>query len=45
VGCWKVYGDEAAAQARFAAYHRCTEHLCRRMAQGCSLADVTTLTQ
>lgn len=28
IGCWKAYGDPRSAQARFDAYHRCTEY-CR----------------
>lgn len=30
VGCWKVYGDEAAAKEKFAQYKRCTEVYCRQ---------------
>lgn len=33
VGCWKVYGDEAAAQKKFAQYKKCTQVYCRRFAQ------------
>lgn len=34
VGCWKVYGDEAAARRQFAAYKSCTANYCRRRASG-----------
>ena len=37
VGCWKVYGDEAAARRQFAAYKSCTANYCRRRASGASL--------
>ena len=40
-GCWKVYGDEQAAQARFDAYKRCTARYCRLRAQGATLAQLT----
>lgn len=30
VGCWKVYGDERAAQRRFAQYKTCTRAYCRQ---------------
>lgn len=33
-GCWKVYGDEAAARQCFAVYRGCTESYCRRWARG-----------
>lgn len=36
-GCWKVYGDEAAARRTFAAWRRCTRILTRRLAAGCPL--------
>lgn len=32
VGCWKVYGDEAAAQKKFALYKKCTRIYCHRFA-------------
>lgn len=34
VGCWKVYGDEAAAQKKFAQYKKCTRVYCRLWAKG-----------
>ena len=34
VGCWKVYGDEAAARRQFAAFKACTANYCRRGANG-----------
>ena len=33
-GCWKVYGDEAAARAQFARFERCTRDCCARYAAG-----------
>lgn len=44
IGCWKVYGDEAAAKERFAAYKTCTADLCRRHAHGDSLETLTVPT-
>lgn len=41
VGCWKVYGDEAAAQKRFDQYRKCTRVYCHRWAQGASLDRLT----
>lgn len=41
VGCWKVYGDEAAARRRFTAYKSCTGNYCRRRARGASLESLT----
>lgn len=41
VGCWKVYGDEAAARRRFAAYKSCTGSYCSRRADGASLEALT----
>ena len=32
VGCWKVYGDAAAARRTFGQYRRCTERFCARFA-------------
>ena len=43
-GCWKVYGDEAAAKERFAAYKACTASLCQRHAHGDSLEHLTVPT-
>lgn len=43
-GCWKVYGDEAAAQQRFADFKTCTADLCRRHAQGDGLDRLTVPT-
>lgn len=37
VGCWKVYGDEAAARQTFGRYRRCTEIYCARYAQGATM--------
>ena len=36
-GCWKVYGNEAAALRTFEAWRRCTRILEARLAQGCPL--------
>lgn len=33
VGCWKVYGDEAAARKKFVLYKKCTQVYCARFAQ------------
>lgn len=33
VGCWKVYGDEAAAQKKFDQYKKCTQVYCHRFSQ------------
>lgn len=41
VGCWKVYGDEQAAQRKFAQYERCTKSYLRQHAQGRSLEKLT----
>lgn len=41
VGCWKVYGDEAAARRRFAAYQSCTANYCKRREKGASLEFLT----
>ena len=37
VGCWKVYGDEAAAQKTFAKYKKCTRAYCNQWARGTSM--------
>lgn len=34
VGCWKVYGDEAAARKKFAQYKKCTRIYCDQWAKG-----------
>ena len=36
-GCWKVYGNEAAALRTFEVWRRCTRILEARLAQGCPL--------
>lgn len=41
VGCWKVYGDEAAARRTFAKYEKCTRVYESRWRQGRSLAHLT----
>ena len=40
-GCWKVYGDEKTAQARFDAYKTCTAHYCRLHEKGATLEHLT----
>ncbi|MFQ9411752.1 MAG: DUF3793 family protein [Evtepia gabavorous] len=45
MGCWKVYGDEAAARRQFAAYKSCTANYCRRRASGASLEGLTVATR
>lgn len=40
-GCWKVYGDKDAAQARFDAYKTCTDRYCRLREQGATLEHLT----
>ena len=44
VGCWKVYGDEAAARRRFAQYAQCTDCYLRQNAKGASLEYLTVKT-
>lgn len=34
VGCWKVYGDEAAARDRFKSYKECTDELYEKWTSG-----------
>lgn len=41
VGCWKVYGDEAAAQRRFAQYKKCTRVYCDQWAKGKAIERLT----
>lgn len=33
VGCWRVYGDEEAAQKKFAQFKKCTKIYCERWAK------------
>ena len=40
-GCWKVYGDEAAAVRRFCQYKACTEIYCRQLARGVPIERLT----
>ena len=44
VGCWKVYGDEAAARSTFARYQKCTDAYLRQSARGLSLERLTVKT-
>lgn len=39
-GCWKCYGDPAAAARQFRRFSRCTDHYCRRFAAGATLAQL-----
>lgn len=41
VGCWKVYGDEAAAQKKFAQYKKCTRVYCDQWAKGKDIERLT----
>ena len=41
VGCWKVYGDEAAAKKRFAQYKKCTRVYCDQWAKGKAIERLT----
>ena len=41
VGCWKVYGDAAAARALFGKYSHCTRVYCDRYARGVPLERLT----
>lgn len=41
VGCWKVYGDAAQAQKRFALYQKCTEVYYRQWSRGASIGRLT----
>ncbi|MDO4484023.1 MAG: DUF3793 family protein [Clostridia bacterium] len=41
VGCWKVYGDEAAAKEIFAKYKKCTRVYCARHSKGTSIERLT----
>ncbi len=40
-GCWKVYGDETAAQSRFAQYKNCTQSYCHQWEQGKPIEGLT----
>lgn len=41
VGCWKVYGDEAAAKKKFAQYKKCTRVYCEQWAKGKAIERLT----
>lgn len=41
VGYWKVYGDETAAQRRFAQYQKCKDVYCAKWEQGRSIERLT----
>lgn len=40
-GCWKVYGDAAAAQKVFAKYKKCTTVYCTQLAKGTPIERLT----
>lgn len=40
VGCWKVYGDADAAQARFSQFKTCTAAYCAQLADGQSIEQL-----
>ena len=40
IGCWKVYGDEAAARKTFERYKKCTDSYCRLYRAGFSLGQL-----
>ena len=40
-GCWKVYGDVAAAKELFAKYKKCTDVYCAMFARGQSIERLT----
>lgn len=41
VGCWKVYGDEASAQRRFAQFQKCTRVYSSLYQRGRSIERLT----
>lgn len=41
VGCWKVYGDAAAAEKTFAKFKKCTAVYCSQFAKGKSIERLT----
>lgn len=41
VGCWKVYGDETAAQKKFDQYKKCTRVYCDQLAKGKDMEQLT----
>lgn len=41
VGCWKVYGDEAAAKKMFAQYRKCTRVYCSQWEKGIDIERLT----
>ena len=41
VGCWKVYGDEAAARKKFDQYRKCTRVYCDQWAKGKDIERLT----
>lgn len=43
VGCWKVYGDEAAARKTFEKYKKCTQVYCSLWERGRSIERLTVV--
>lgn len=43
VGCWKVYGNEEEAKAKFAAFQHCTEELQLQFLKGKSIEQLTAV--
>lgn len=41
VGCWKVYGDEAAARKQFERFRKCTDIYCKKWAMGVSVEELS----
>ena len=41
IGCWKVYGDEAAAKKKFAQYKKCTRIYQDQWAKGTDIERLT----
>ncbi len=41
VGCWKVYGDEQAAQRKFSQFKKCTSVYCRQWRNGKRIEQLT----
>ena len=44
-GCWTVYGDEEAAQKKFAQYKKCTKVYCDQWAKGKDIERLTVPTR
>lgn len=44
-GCWKVYGDEAAAKKKFALYKKCTRLYCDQRSKGKTMERLAVATR